>query len=254
MEDRSTLDFIYTLFIGGLSAFGLFFVSAMMVFKNFFPKQYYKFFNKEGFLSDREEDALDALLKQKYSALELGPFTAEMRRKTAVTPSFNTSEHDDHLIGSDRITLMTTIVARVKPARNCAFTVDVPRAISLSPEGATREAALKSLRITCDNDELRQFLTSDEFLRIVFKLHSLAPGSIQCVGDTFRVELNRTLTSEQDLDAFWRLAKKAFIKYAQQLQLYLPEWRDYDWWNEVEADADTLQTAVDRSNPALPEG
>ena len=74
------------------------------------------------------------------------------------------------------------------------------------------------------------------------------------MGDTFRVELNRTLTSEQDLDAFWRLAKKAFVKYAQQLQLYLPEWRDYDWWNEVEADADTLQTAVDRSNPALPEG
>ena len=66
MEDRSTLDFIYTLFIGGLSAFGLFFVSAMMVFKNFFPRQYYKFFNKEGFLSDREEDALDALLKQKF--------------------------------------------------------------------------------------------------------------------------------------------------------------------------------------------
>ena len=248
MEKTSTIEFLYYLFIVGLSISSLF-CSADWIFKNFFPRQYYNFFKKDSFLSDSEEDALDALLKQKYSALELGPFTAEMGRKTAVMPTFSTSDQDNQLIGSDRITLMTTLSARVQPAHNCAFTIEFPRII---PQNTTTATAMKSWNITCENDELKQFLKSDKFSGIILTLNALAPGAIQCVGNLFRVELHRTLIAEKDLDAFWTISKEAFVKYAQQVQLYLPEWRGYDWWNEVVPDQNHQNEGNDQCRP-LPE-
>ncbi len=250
MEKTSTFDFIYFICAFGLLAFGVFFLSALMVFKNFFPRQYHQFFKKKYAerdrlespsnpslfdlslyfadrpLTDGETDRLTALFKQKYSALELGPFTAEIGRQIARASS---------RLNSNQINYATTLSARVQPAHNCAFTIEFPRII---PPNTTTATAMKSWIITCENDELKQFLKSDKFAGIILTLNALAPGAIQCVGNLFRVELHRTLIAEKDLDAFWTISKEAFVKYAQQVQLYLPEWRGYDWWNEVVPDAD----------------
>ena len=75
-------------------------------------------------------------------------------------------------------------------------------------------------------------MLSPEFIDALFKLNSFAPGSIQCVHDVFRVELNRTLKDETILDDFVESCRHAFQMCAQQWQLALPEWRGHDWWGE----------------------
>ena len=173
-------------------------------------------------LTSSETFALKSLLKRKYSALHFGPFTAKVSR------------HQIARVGSIGASLSTCLVARVKPVQNVSFSMDFPK---ITSKFDTHDDYQQSLIVLTENDELKQFLKSREFTELIFKLNSLAPGSIQCARDVFRVEVRRTLQDELELDAFVKACRAVFVKYAQQVQLYLPEWRGYDWWNEVVPDA-----------------
>lgn len=169
-------------------------------------------------LSSGETLALKALLQRKYSELHFGPFTAAISR------------HNVAREGARGAALSTCLVANVKPVRNFSFSMDFPKNTA---KFESHDDYQQSLFVLTENDELKQFLKSREFTETIFKINALAPGSIQCVRDVFRVEVRRTLQDEAELDALVAASREAFVKYARQLQLALPEWRGHDWWENA---------------------
>ena len=171
-------------------------------------------------LTDTELEWLEWLLKNNYSAISMGPFSAKIERKLAAK--------DGHRV-AESMHYKTIFHVQIRQVHNYSFTINFPHRIR---KDISRRDFQKRLVVLCNNDEFRRLLLSPEFIDALFKLNSLAPGSIQCVHDVFRVELNRTLKDETILDDFVESCRHAFQMCAQQWQLILPEWRGHDWWGE----------------------
>ena len=171
-------------------------------------------------LTDSEQEWLEWLLKNTYSAIPLGPFSAMIERKLAAK--------DGHRV-AESMHYKTIFRVQITPVQNYSFTIDFRHRIR---KDISRREFQKKLTVLCYNSELKPHLLSPEFIDAIFRLNSFAPGSIQCANDSFCIQLNRTLKDEAQLDAFVDACRAAFVKYAQQVQLYLPTWRGHDWWGE----------------------
>ena len=116
------------------------------------------------------------VIGDKFSALKVGPFDAQICRQMVTQPSASTT-------GSFAVATIFSI--KIIPVNSFAFQIDFPQQYFYARGPDSLAAFYESLSVNCAEPELLSLLQSDRFLAPLRALNALAAGSIaraQCLG------------------------------------------------------------------------
>ncbi len=167
----------------------------------------------------------DNVIGEKFSALQVGPFNARIRRQMVAVPGISPA-------GS--FTVATIFQVDIIDVNTFAFQIEFSEKYSCSERQEPLTAFYRTLTVNCSEPELLSLLQSKKFLGPVRALNAMAAGRICASGSEFSIALFVTLNDEAALDDLFAEANILFEKYAQLLQLNVLQWRmnavNYDWW------------------------
>lgn len=179
----------------------------------------------------------EGILKARFGALKIGPFNARITQRIVTPPSYKVA--NSMVIG-------TCFTIDILPVKQFSFEITFPETFLRKP---SPDKFRDTLQMTCGQPELKVFLNSEEFLSSLYVLNSIAPGSVQGIGDTFSIYLFTPIGDEDLLTSFVSECENIFRKYARHLQLNVLEWRmnaaDYDWWSDGEIPSTGASVSVD---------